>query len=94
MPESFALSRNYPNPFNGGTRMRFSLPRDTGVTIRVVNLLGQPVKTLARGEYEAGVHRIDWDGTDERGQQVVAGIYLVQMRAGSFSATRRIVYVR
>ena len=86
--------RCYPNPFNPTTSIEFSIPNDTKVTISVFNLLGRKVRTLSEGNRNAGVYRISWDGRDDSGAQLPAGVYLCRMKAGEFVKTIKMVLVR
>ena len=94
LPTSYALSQNYPNPFNNHTQLQFSLPQTSRVRMTVMNLLGQPVRTLALTEFEAGMHRIVWDGKNDYGREVAGGIYLIQMEAGAFKQTREMLFLK
>lgn len=93
-PTAFSLSQNYPNPFNSSTQMQFNVPQSSLVQITVMNVLGQPVRTLVNARLEAGSHRVVWNGKNEFGQEVAGGIYLVRMKAGSFQQTREMVYLK
>jgi hypothetical protein len=100
MKPSFpALLRNYPNPFNPQTWLPFQLTAPSKVTIRIYNLYGHLVKVLDLGYREAGFY-IDknksayWDGTDETGKLVAAGVYFYRLDADRFSAIRRMVLLK
>ncbi|MBN1895884.1 cellulase family glycosylhydrolase [bacterium] len=93
-PAAFALSSNYPNPFNSSTVMEFSLPSRERVDIQVVNAAGRVIRTLAASVYEAGVHRVAWDGTDESGQSVPSGVYMTRLRSGSEMRTVKMALIR
>ena len=93
-PADFALSANYPNPFNSSTVMEFSLPSRERVEIQVVNSAGRVIRTLAASVYESGVHRVAWDGTDESGQSVPSGVYLTHLRSGSEMRTVKMALIR
>ena len=74
-PVDFQLCQNYPNPFNPSTTIQFGLPIRSAVTIEIYNVLGQLIRTLAQGEYAAGMHRIAWNA------DVASGIYLCRLTA-------------
>lgn len=93
-PFTFDLRQNYPNPFNPSTVVDYSLERKSRVNISIFNILGQKVKTLVDEDLEAGVHRIVWDGRDDRGRQVASGIYFYKMWAGDFVETRKMALIR
>ena len=94
VPENFALLQNYPNPFNPDTEIRFQLPEDSHVVVRIINTLGQEIRILADREYAAGYHTIRWDSKDNKGNAVSSGIYLYQLQAGSFSQIRKMTLLR
>jgi hypothetical protein len=81
-PESFALEQNYPNPFNMSTKIDYVVPDKTGkfvsILLQVFDLTGQKIKTLDKGEHEAGHYSVTWNGTNEEGNTVASGVYLVR----------------
>ncbi|MEK7077620.1 MAG: T9SS type A sorting domain-containing protein [Patescibacteria group bacterium] len=79
-PKELAL-QNYPNPFNPSTEIGYTMPNDGTLELAVYNLLGQKVVTLVNGQAMAGDHIATWNGTDDVGQPVSAGMYLCQLRA-------------
>ena len=94
LPTEYALSRNYPNPFNPDTQIPYQLPEAGEVSLVVYNTLGQRVRVLVRKREEAGFYRVVWDGKDARGRQVSSGIYLVRMEAGEFSEVRKMMLLK
>ena len=90
-PKAFALGPNFPNPFlkaapsstAGGrllvTTIPVEIPFKSEVTLKIYNLLGAEVKTLHAGALEAGRHWLNWDGRNEAGKNVAAGIYLYRL---------------
>ena len=93
-PQSFFLSQNYPNPFNAGTSLSYQVSEPAQVNIKVLNILGQHVRTLVSQQQPAGVYRINWDGAADSGVAIGSGIYLIQMEAGRFRQIRKVVLVR
>jgi|GEM_PF-3163340 hypothetical protein len=75
-PARFALYPNYPNPFNSGTVIRYDLAESAYVQLRVVNVLGERIKTLVDGMQSAGVYTAGWPGLDDRGAEAPSGVYL------------------
>ena len=84
-----------PNPFNPRTTLDFALPNASWTALDIHDLAGRHVRTLVHGDLPAGRHAITWDGRDDRGGAVAAGIYLARLRtaAGHF-ASRRLTLVR
>lgn len=74
IPDEFGLEANYPNPFNPATTIPFTLPESADVTVEVYNTVGQRIGTLATGEYEAGSHQVDFDGS-----RLASGVYLIRV---------------
>ena len=94
IPGVYALAQNYPNPFNPSTEIRFELPKAERVSLEVFSILGQKTKTLISGFLEAGTHRVSWSGDDDRGQDVVSGVYFFRLVAFDYIATRKMVFVK
>jgi adhesin/invasin len=93
-PESYALHQNYPNPFNPTTSIGFQMPASGEVTVIIYNLLGQPIRTLVRGERPAGYHTVQWDGRNDRGEQMASGVYHYRLQAGSFAETKKMLLMK
>lgn len=99
-PEAFKLFNNYPNPFNPSTTIKYSLPLQANVELKVFNLLGQEVITLVNGTEEAGFHQLQWNGTNTSGNMVASGVYFVYFNAGNtatgnkFSKVMKVILLR
>ena len=86
----FSLEQNYPNPFNPSTKIDFSLPERTKVTIRVMNLLGEEVARPVDGvTYDQGQWNVEFSADD-----LPSGTYIYRMDAGTFSASKRMVLLK
>lgn len=94
LPKEFALAQNYPNPFNPTTTIKYQMPEDAQVNLTIYNMLGQVVKTLVSEQQTAGYYTIQWSGVNEQGQPVPTGIYIYQMRAGAFTKTVKMAYIK
>ena len=84
--QSFRLAQNFPNPFNPSTTIRYTVPRTSFVTLKVYDMLGREVCTLVHEARAAGEHSVKWDAQNES-----AGIYLLHMKAGEFTQTRKLI---
>lgn len=84
-PAATALLRAEPNPFEGSVTIRYLVPRDAHVTLKVYDALGRSVATLVSGERRAGSYEAQLDGRDLAG-----GIYFCRLTAGSFQDTAKI----
>ncbi|MBD3374011.1 T9SS type A sorting domain-containing protein, partial [candidate division KSB1 bacterium] len=92
-PVQFVLEQNYPNPFNPSTVISFRLDKQSDVRLSVYNLLGQEIRTLVDKTMATGRHTVQWDGTNALGQQVVSGVYLYKLSAGTRSKTLKMLLV-
>jgi subtilisin-like proprotein convertase family protein len=89
VPREFALLPNYPNPFNPATLIRYALPVRARVTLKIFNVIGQEVATLVNDELPAGMHEVTFDGS-----ALGSGVYFCSIKAGSFSATRKMMLLK
>ena len=87
--ENFTLAQNYPNPFNPSTSIRYSLQKSSSVKLTVYDIHGQEVAVLTRGVKPAGNYEVTFDA-----ENLVSGVYLYRMEAGSFVETRKMMLVR
>lgn len=85
---------NYPNPFNPVTTVSLVLPDDDHVDLCVFDLTGRLVRSLLDERLDAGSYRVRWDGRDNLGFPVGSGVYHVQLRAGEFRTTRKVVLLK
>jgi photosystem II stability/assembly factor-like uncharacterized protein len=94
VPESYMLYQNYPNPFNPETTVSFDLPASGKVTLTIYNTLGQVVKTLYNGNFNAGSHTVKWDGRNDYGFSSPSGIYFCKMKAGDYNNVKKMILMR
>ncbi len=91
IPAETALYENYPNPFNPSTNIRFSLKNKVHAKVVIYNTVGQVVRTLVDAPLNAGIHTVQWNGTDSRGLKVASGVYLCRFTAGRVHQTRKMM---
>jgi hypothetical protein len=89
VPEGFELHQNYPNPFNPTTVVSYQLPMASDVQLVVFDMLGREVSVLVNERREAGYHQAQFDGSG-----LSSGVYVCQMRAGSFLQAKRLLLIR
>ena len=94
VPEAFSLAQNYPNPFNSTTAIGFALPRAGAIQLAVFNLLGQPVAVLAEGTYPAGSYTLRWDGVNDGGHALAAGLYFYRLQTPWGVQTRKLLLLK
>lgn len=88
---AFSLGPAYPNPFLGAARFDFSLAEAGSARMEVFDLSGRRVATIVSGNLTAGRHAARWDGRDEGGRVVGAGVYLVRLTTGGRTLSARVI---
>ena len=88
-----ALYENFPNPFNPITTISYSLKEDGLTKLVIYNSLGQEIQTLVNDHQKAGIHTVQWNGRNNKGQNVSSGLYFYKLKAGSFVKTQRMMLV-
>ena len=94
LPVKFELKSNYPNPFNPVTTIKYTLPITAHVKLVIYNSVGQVVKTLVSEEQQPDVYEVRWDSTNEAGIRVASGMYIYQITAGDFRATKKMILIK
>jgi len=89
VPQSFKLYQNYPNPFNPSSKIRFDVPKDGEVTIRIYDILGREIATLSSGKWTAGIHEVVWNA-----QNIPSGVYLVRMTAENYVSVMKLILAK
>ena len=88
LPSKLTLSQNYPNPFNPSTTLRYSIPNESKVIIKVYDILGKEIETLVSEEKPAGTYELTWNAAD-----LPSGVYFYQLKAVDPSAGSGQVFV-
>ncbi len=94
IPKKFKLMQNYPNPFNPETAIKFELPENIDVTLKIYNTIGQEVRTLITDNKNAGYHSVIWDSKNNFGFPVSSGVYIYMLKAGDFIISKKMVLMR
>jgi hypothetical protein len=89
VPEGFSLDQNYPNPFNPTTKIKFSIPELSFVTLKVFDVVGNEIETLVNQEEPAGSYEVQFSAID-----LPSGIYFYQLRAGNFVETKKMILIK
>jgi len=88
-PNEFVISQNYPNPFNPTTKIKYSVPQSSNVVIKVFDILGNEIETLANEEKYIGTYELTWYA-----EQLPSGVYFYRLQAGDFIETKKMVLLR
>jgi photosystem II stability/assembly factor-like uncharacterized protein len=94
LPTEYALDQNYPNPFNPTTQIRYALPEDGFVKIKIFDMLGREVKELVNAPQVAGYYTIEWDATNKSGMKVSSGAYLYRIESNKFQKTMKMMLMK
>jgi len=86
---SYVLSQNYPNPFNPSTKINYSVPKTSYVTIKIYDILGKEISILVDREKSAGNYEVEFYGGN-----LTSGVYFYRMQAGNFIDTKKFVLLR
>ncbi len=93
-PQAFALSPNWPNPFNQETVFSFSLPGPERIVVDIIDARGRLVRHLAEGSHAGGSHLLRWDGRDFDGKALPSGIYFCRLTGASQTLRQKLLLLR
>jgi len=88
-PTVFSISQNYPNPFNPTTQIRYTLSKESNITLTVYDILGMKIATLVNGKQEPGDHTVNWNALN-----VPSGVYFYKIVTGDFVQTKKMVLLK
>ncbi len=89
VPKVFSLSQNYPNPFNPTTNIKFQIPNAGFVELKIFDVLGREISTLANEKLNPGTYEVEWDAS-----AYPSGVYYYKIIAGDYSETRKMVLIK
>ncbi len=89
IPVVHSVEQNYPNPFNPTTTIRYSVPKEELVTLKVYNIIGEEVATLVNGIKQAGNYNLVFDASN-----FSSGVYLYRLQAGNFTQVRKMIITK
>jgi Secretion system C-terminal sorting domain len=89
VPQNFELLQNYPNPFNPVTQIKYSVPENAYISLKVYNLLGEEVATLFEGYKQPGNYEVTFNGSG-----LASGIYLYRLKANEINLTKKFVLLK
>lgn len=89
IPATFKIEQNYPNPFNPSTVIRFSVPENSNVSLKIYDTLGKEIITLLNEDKDAGWYDVHFDASG-----LASGVYLYRITAGSFISTKKMTLIK
>ena len=89
IPDGFKLSQNYPNPFNPTTKIKFDITKESFVSLKIYNSLGNEVAVLANNKLAVGTYEADWNAAS-----FPSGIYYARINAGGFTDVKKMMLVK
>jgi hypothetical protein len=89
LPADISLSQNYPNPFNPSTRIDFTILRNSYVSLKIYNVLGEELETLISQNLSTGFHSYNYNAT-----KLSSGIYFYKLSAGEFSMVKKMIILK
>ncbi len=89
VPDKFNLYQNYPNPFNPSTTVKFDLPKNTLVKLKVYDIIGREIATLVNKSLNAGTYSVDWNAS-----QYSSGVYFYKLETESFTDVKRMMLIK
>jgi hypothetical protein len=89
IPNKFELSQNYPNPFNPATKIRYQLPNESKVVIKIYNILGSEVMELVNEQKQAGIYEVEFNA-----ESLASGTYIYKISADNFVQTKKMILLK
>ena len=90
----YALQQNYPNPFNTYTSIKYNISKNSFISLKIYNSLGQEVRTLVNEIKPEGYYKAVWDGTNDNRMKVNSGVYIYRFQAGGYMTTKKMVMLK
>ena len=94
LPLGYKIYQNHPNPFNPVTTLSYDLPEGGPVNIVIYDMMGRIVRNLMSGHQEAGHGSIQWNATNDQGQQVSAGMYVGRIEIGDLKQSKKMLFIK
>ena len=88
---NFRLDQNYPNPFNPITSILYQVSHQSPISLKIYNLNGELIRTLADADHAAGIYHLTWDGLDDAGAMTASGQYIVRYIADGFVKSNKMI---
>ena len=92
--KEYKLYHNYPNPFNSYTIIRYDLPKNEHVNLRIFDVQGRVVSVLVDAEQTAGSHSVQWDGKNSTGKHTSSGLYFYELTTPSTKIVKKLIFAQ
>jgi len=89
VPSQFELEQNYPNPFNPSTRVKFSIPKEQNVSLKVYDVLGKETAKLIEEKLKAGTYEVKFSG-----EMLSSGMYFYTLKTNDFVQTKKMILIK
>ncbi len=89
VPDVYSLSQNYPNPFNPSTAIRFNIPQQDHVVLKIFNNIGQEVSTLVNQDMDAGSYEVNFNASD-----LASGVYFYRIQTANYSESKKMILIK
>lgn len=99
-PKAFAMRQAFPNPFIGETTIRYQLPEESHVALKIYNASGQLVNTIVDEIQKPGYYSVEWNSKDDSGRKLASGVYFYRIEVhtglgtGEFTSTRKLILLQ
>jgi len=94
LPLSYSLEQNYPNPFNPTTSIKYALPYDGQVSLKIYSPVGEEIATLVNGIQKAGNYNVMWNGKNTHNVSVPTGVYIYRIEPERFTSSRKMLMLK
>jgi len=92
LPQTIVLEQNYPNPFSTSTEIPYKLSKPQDISVKIFDILGREVRTFKKGLQGTGTYGITWDGKDNFGRKVTAGVYFYQLKTQDGIQVKKMIF--
>jgi hypothetical protein len=89
LPDVYMLFQNYPNPFNPVTKIRYQLPEESNVSLKIYNIIGEELAVLVNSMQAAGYYEVSWNGSG-----LASGFYICRIEAGTYISVKKLVLLK
>jgi len=89
IPDHYYLEQNYPNPFNPVTTIKYRIPEEGTVTLKIYDLLGREVKTLVNEQKAAGRYEVEFDADD-----LASGVYIYRLQVNDYASSKKMILMK